>query len=417
MNDFSEFRCGFKPLFGALVGAGCGITSIMFYTHGTFVVAISENTEWSRGEVQFAFTIMSLMALFTAPSVGWMVDRFGPRSVALVSLVGFFIGCLTLSLTGTNLIYYYTGWAVLAVLGAGTLPITWTTLINKWFTINRGLALGITLSGTGIAASVAPSYASWLITQYDWQTAYLLLGATSTAIALPMVYLFFHYPIAVTKTNYDQGNTPDLSEIGLSLKEAVSGYKFWILSISIIFVSGSIAGLITNIVPLLTDKSLSVIEASGYTGLIGISVIIGRLGIGYLMDRIWAPLIAAIFLTLPAIGAMMLVNIELQPLLLSISIILIGLAAGAEIDLFAYLSSRYFGLKNYGVIYGIIFMIFSVSAGIAPAVFGFSFDRYGSYDFIFSVAAILSLMGGLSMLLLGAYPQFDLSADNNELEV
>jgi MFS family permease len=93
------------------------------------------------------------------------------------------------------------------------------------------------------------------------------------------------------------------------------------------------------------------------------------------------------------------------------------LAAGAEIDLFAYLSSRYFGLKNYGVIYGIIFMIFSVSAGIAPAVFGFSFDRYGSYDFIFSVAAILSLMGGLSMLLLGAYPQFDLSADNNELEV
>ena len=418
MNDFSEFRRGINPLFSALIGAGCGITSIMFYTHGTFVVAISENTEWSRGEIQFAFTIMSLMALFTAPSIGWMVDRFGPRSVALLSLVGFFIGCLMLSLTGTSLIYYYAGWAVLAVLGAGTLPITWTTLINQWFTINRGLALGITLSGTGIAASVAPSYASWLITQYDWQTAYLLLGATSTAIALPIVYLFFHYPTAATKTNYTQGNTlPDLSEIGLSLKEVVSGYKFWILSISIICVSASIAGLITNIVPLLTDKSLSVIEASRYAGLIGISVIIGRLGIGYLIDRIWAPMIAAIFLSLPAIGAMMLVSIELQPLLLSISIILIGLAAGAEVDLFAYLSSRYFGLKNYGVIYGIVFMIFSVSAGIAPAVFGFSFDRYGSYDFIFSVAAILSLTGGLLMLLLGAYPKFDLSADNIKLEI
>jgi OFA family oxalate/formate antiporter-like MFS transporter len=95
-----------------------------------------------------------------------------------------------------------------------------------------------------------------------------------------------------------------------------------------------------------------------------------------------------------------------------VSVILIGLAAGAEVDLFAYLTSRYFGLKRYGSIYGVVFMVFSVSAGLAPAVFGLSFDLYGSYDLIFPIAAVLSIIGGLAMLLLGAYPDFEAKTVN-----
>jgi MFS family permease len=172
-------------------------------------------------------------------------------------------------------------------------------------------------------------------------------------------------------------------------------------------VAGSISGLITNVVPLLIDKGITVKEASAFAGLIGISVIIGRLGIGYLVDRIWAPFIAALFLSMPALGALLLMGAALETSMISLSIILIGLAAGAEIDLVAYLSSRYFGLKSYGKIYGVLLMVFSVSAGLAPTVFGMSFDHYGNYGVILPIAALLSFVGGALMLFLGAYPQFD----------
>jgi MFS family permease len=376
---------------GGLVGAGCGITSLLFYTHGIFVVSISNDMNWSRGAVQFGFTLMSLMTLVTAPTVGWLTDKYGARIVALTSLVGMLIGCLALSLTGDTITSYYIGWIIVAILGAGTLPITWTSVINHWFTKNRGLALGITLSGTGIAASIAP--------------AYLLLGATAIAIALPIVYVFFHSPN--TPSDNKTGGQSSLIETGLTLRAALSSYKFWILAVSIFCVAGSISGLITNVVPLLIDKGITVKEASAFAGLIGISVIIGRLGIGYLVDIIWAPFIAALFLGMPALGAVLLMGATLETSMISLSIILIGLAAGAEIDLVAYLSSRYFGLKSYGKIYGVLLMVFSVSAGLAPTVFGMSFDHYGNYGVILPIAALLSFVGGALMLFLGAYPQFD----------
>lgn len=415
MTNFYEFGRSWKPLVGALVGAGCGITSLLFYTHGIFVVSISNDMNWSRGAVQFGFTLMSLMTLVTAPTVGWLTDKYGARIVALTSLVGMLIGCLALSLTGDTINSYYIGWIVVAILGAGTLPITWTSVINHWFTKNRGLALGITLSGTGIAASIAPTYTSWLITVFGWRSAYLLLGATAIAIALPIVYVFFHSP----NTQSDD-KTPgqwSLIDTGVTLRAALSGYKFWILAVSIFCVAGSISGLITNVVPLLIDKGITVKQASAYAGLIGISVILGRLGIGYLVDIIWAPFIAALFLSMPALGAVLLMGATLETSMISLSIILIGLAAGAEVDLFAYLSSRYFGLRSYGKIYGVLFVVFSVSAGLAPTVFGMSFDFYGNYGVVLPIAALLSFVGGVLMLFLGAYPQYDVVTEPHDTAV
>jgi len=196
LADPSEFLRGWKPLTGALIGAGCGLTSIVFYTHGVFAVPIAESTGWSRGEVQFAFTIMSLMAVFTAPVVGWLIDRFGPRQIGLLSISGFFVGLSLLSLTSASVSRYYLGFIAMAILGAGTLPVTWTFVVNQWFSRHRGLALGLALSGTGIAAALAPRYAGWLIERNGWQAAYFWLAVTVTLISLPLVWWLFRSPDA-----------------------------------------------------------------------------------------------------------------------------------------------------------------------------------------------------------------------------
>lgn len=404
----NEFRRGGGPLFSAMVGAGCGMTSVVFYTHGVFAVPIANATGWLRSEVQFAFTLLCLMAVVTAPTVGWLIDRFGARRVALWAIVSFFIGFALLALTGGSLPGYYAAFLAMSVLGAGTLPVTWTTVVNQWFHDHRGIALGIALTGTGIAATLAPPYAGWLIANAGWQSAYFWLALTITVIALPIVFFLFRSPAAEQEPGDHRASALTAARLnaGSSLSEALRSYRLWVLCGAIFLVSGSVSGLITSFVALLTDLGFSLTSAAGYASIIGISVIAGRLGAGLLVDLLWAPAVAAVLLACPAVAALMLDVVPVTSVLAGLCAVLIGLGAGAEVDLLAFLTSRYFGLRRYGSIYAVTFVFFSVAAGLAPAAFGLVFDWSGSYSLALRFAAIGCALGAAAMLTLGAYPDF-----------
>ena len=412
----SEFRRGYKPLLGALIGAGCGLSSVCFYTNGVFVAAISEDMNWSRGAIQVGVSIMILIAVITAPTVGWLIDRYGARRIALISLPLFGITLSGMSLVTDEIWTFYAGWTVMSIFAAGTLPITWTKVVNGWFDDFRGMALGLTLAGTGIAATLAPSYVVWLIDIMGWRNAYVALAFTVMAISLPSVYLLFKEPAESQSGKVNQIDAAiskqHLMATGLSVKEALKGYRFWVLSISLLLVAASISGVITNFVPLLTDKGLSFADAARYAGLIGVSVIGGRLVAGFLMDRLWAPMIAAIFLCMPCLAAFILTTGNISPMLLGLSALIVGLAAGAELDLMAFLVSRYFGLKHYGALYGGIYIFFSIGAGLAPAMFGWTYDMFGHYQAVLYIAAISSMIGACLMLTLGRYPLFDVDNES-----
>ena len=412
----SEFRRGYKPLLGALIGAGCGLSSVCFYTNGVFVAAISEDMNWSRGAIQIGVSIMILIAVITAPTVGWLIDRYGARRIALISLPLFGITLSGMSLVTDQIWTFYAGWTVMSIFAAGTLPITWTKVVNGWFDDFRGMALGLTLAGTGIAATLAPSYVVWLIDIMGWRNAYVALAFTVMGISLPSVYLLFKEPVESQSGKVNQIDAAiskqPLMATGLSVKEALKGYRFWVLSISLLLVAASISGVITNFVPLLTDKGLSFADAARYAGLIGVSVIGGRLVAGFLMDRLWAPMIAAIFLCMPCLAAFILTTGNISPMILGLSALIVGLAAGAELDLMAFLVSRYFGLKHYGALYGGIYIFFSIGAGLAPAMFGWTYDMFGHYQAVLYIAAISSMIGACLMLTLGRYPLFDVDNES-----
>ncbi len=397
----SEFRVGGRALLGSMVGAGCGLSSVSFYTHGVFAVAMSSDTGWSRGDVQLGVTIMILMAIVTAPVAGVLVDRYGARRVALISMPLYGLALASLALTGDHLGLYYAGWAVMSVLGAGTLPVTWTRVVTGWFDQHRGIALGITLAGTGIAATLGPSYVTSLIGAYGWRGAYLLLAGTILLISIPALFLLLRERQLASVSRVESRITTE------SPAAVFSGYRFWMIGAALVLAAAGISGLITNSVSLLTDRGLTIVDAARYAGLIGISVIAGRLLVGALLDRIWAPLVAAIFLAAPAIAALILTGSNTSPSYVSASMIIIGLAAGAELDLLAYLVSRYFGLRRYGTYYGALYIFFSIGAGLAPVSFGMVYDYYGSYVPILNIVAGMSVAGAALMLTLGKYPQLD----------
>ena len=404
MEKLQEFKFGYKVLIGAMIGAGCGLSSISFYTHGVFVGAISLDTDWSRGEIQMGVSIMILMAIITAPIVGSLVDRFGARVIALVSIPLYGLAMSSFVLVGDDISSYYLVWAVMSIIAAGTLPVTWTRVVNQWFDKSRGIALGLTLAGTGIAATFGPLYVTSLIQQYGWKTSYLVLALTITIISFPIVFLLFREPTReLSLTSEDEDNHSD-KNLGIEFGVAINRYQFWAIGIALIFAAGGISGLITNSVPMMLDKGISLENAASYAGLIGVSVILGRLIVGALLDYFWAPMIAGIFLSLPLISSMILVgNLDSAPMI-SLSMIIIGLAAGAELDLLAFLASRYFGLKDYGKLYGSLYIFFSIGAGLAPALFGRYFDTNGNYNFLLYLIVITSLISGILMLTLGRYP-------------
>ena len=144
---------------------------------------------WSRGDVYSSLAIYTFSALLMAPIIGQLTERFGARRVALISIVTFSLSMMALGLNDGSKVRYFFLWFMLAVAGAGTLPISFTRPINNWFDKSRGLALGIALIATGIFGALAKSYAQYMVGWIGWRGAYVALGLLPLVIAFPVALL------------------------------------------------------------------------------------------------------------------------------------------------------------------------------------------------------------------------------------
>ena len=387
------------------MGTACGILSITFYTQGLFAGPVAAEFGWTRGQFFLGFTIMQLCGLLTAPAAGTIVDRYGPRVVGIVGLIGHAAMYVALSRNPGSVLYYYVSMAGLAVFAAGTLPITWTTVINGWFVKNRGLAIGLTMAGTGIAAFLAPPYVQYLMDSFGWRSAYLGIGLTALALSLPFVLLTFHLPSDNARTT-EQPST-GRAVWGVTRRQAMRSYRFWVLGAALFLTVLSVIGMIPNFVPFLLDSGMAAPEAARTASVMGLAVIAGRLLAGFLVDRFWAPGIAAIFFAMPIAALLMLGNLTITPGVAFAAAITLGLAAGAELDLLAFLTSRYFGVTHYGAVFGGIYAFFTVGSGLAPLLYARTFDALGTYEPILTAAVVLLVIAIGLLLSLGKYPESD----------
>ena len=420
-GKFAEFRYGWPVVFASAVGIGLGMSPLPFYTIGVFIAPYAEEFGWTTGQVLRCFPIFTFTALFMSPVIGQLTDRFGSRRVALTSIVAFSLSMMAFAFQTGSLTFYYFLWFLLAVTGAGTLPITWTRAVNSWFFERRGLALGFALIGTGIFGVIAKQYAFWLIGTVGWRNAYLGLGALPLLIAFPIAYRWLREatdPAVADKAATMARETPGpaVRHGGLTLSHAVRDWRFWLLAYAFVPISFAVGGPIPNMETIMGTKGFSPEQAVNLAAVIGYAVVFGRVVGGYLLDHFWAPMVAATILSLPAIAAVMLAQSDYSFWYAVTAIFILGMAAGVEYDLMAYLVSRYFGIAHYGAIYGALYGFFALGAGIGPAVFASFFDRTGSYDGIFMVSAALFLVGALPLLLLGKYRDYTEPLSDAEVE-
>lgn len=393
----SEFRRGWTIILAAATGIGMGATGLPFYTFGTFVAPVAAEFGWSRGTISFGSLCLTMGTFTLAPFVGALVDRVGARPVGLASLTLLAVAYLLPTMIVESPATWYASWGLLALAGSGTGAMVWTKVVALWFRDRRGLALGLTLAGTGIAGATGPLFVSTLNQAFGWRGGFYGLSAITLAVAVPVVAVLFRAPPRALIA----GDDPASAETGQSLAEAIRRGAFWRVGLGFLLASLGITSMIVHLVPLVIDRGLAPPVAASLAGALGIAVIAGRLACGALVDRFSPARVAGLFLALPAIGAMGLAHGGgAVPILLG-SAILVGGATGAEVDLIAFLTARLFGLRYFGAILGWELAFFGAGAAIGPSAQGVLHDRTGDYAIGMTIAAACCLVGAALIASIG----------------
>jgi MFS family permease len=389
-----EFGRGYKVLMAAALGSGTGVAVLVAYGLGAFMSSFESEFGWNRAQISGALLVYAVGVLLAGAIAGALADRYGARRVALLSQLLLAGGFAAFSAIGPALWTLYAAYFLLPLIAAGTLPMTWTRTVIGWFTAGRGLALGLSLIATGIVGWLLPSLLSWLIASHGWRAAYLGMAAVPIIVGMPLALLFFKDPPESPATATSLPATGSYN-FGPALRTR----SFWQLSFSFLLASICVGAVLTHSIPLLRGRGMSAPVAAALTGLFGLAVTSGRLVSGYLLDRFNGARVAFGMFAAGALACALLMIVGDNRLLCGLSIVIVGLAAGGESDIGAYMTARYFGRAHYGAIYGLFYAIYCLGGGIGPLLAGLAYDRTGSYQTSlvagvvgFAIAALLALM-------------------------
>jgi MFS family permease len=397
-----EIRKNWSLLLAAAVGVGLSVAAIPPFVISVFAGPMTGEFGWSLQSYQTGGLFIALGILIASPLSGSLVDRFDPRRMALTGLVAFPLGISCLAMVNGNVWTFYLAMLVVTLAAVGVLPVVWTRIINGVFRRQRGLALGLMLSGSGLTGIFLPGLAQALIDAFGWRGAWLGLAALPVLVGLPICYWLLR-PAAEPVAASDMPAQFD-PLAGVALGSAVRGWRFWAMFSSFALVSACLAGWNANLVPILTDRAFTAQQAAALVGILGASQASGRIFAGFLADRYWAPGVAACAFLMPALGVQLVLADEVTALTAGIAIAAFGLAHGAEFDFLAYLIARYFGLRHYGKIYGLLVVPVSVATAFGAIAIGRTRDQTGSFDAALAWIPVLLVAAAGLQLSLGRYP-------------
>ena len=387
-----EWRAAWPiPLIG-LIGIAGG--SIPTSTAGVFMQSFASRFGWSRATFSSGLMVMLLGAVVLMPFVGRLVDRFGPRPLALIGVILHGLAMAGLGLADGAVAQWWLLVGICAVSGQFVSPAVWTTATAGVFETSRGLALAVTLSGIGLCTAGAPLLASYYLRHAGAAAAYPLLALTWVAVAFPLTLIAFHpgkaraRPI-VNAVAKDDGYRRALLSPGFLLLCA-AGALFAPVTYS----------TVVHLVPILESHGIAPTTAAAIMGTMGLTAMFGRLLGGVLLDRLPAKIVGTAAFLLPVAAIAILLHAGSSIRLSTLAAIVFGLSNGAEMDLISYLVARNYGMRHFAGLYAITIATAGASAAVGPVIAGYVYDRTGSYDAFLLVAMIPLTIGAVLIAVL-----------------
>ena len=397
----SEWRNWPQVVFATL-GVAVSAVPVVILSFGVFIKPLGQIYGWGRGEISLALTILSFSMAASLPLAGRLIDRFGVKRVLVASLLVYTAALFavpTFIETG-GLWGLYAAMLVIGVVGAGSSAIAYIKVLSAWFDKSRGVVLGLAMSGVALGAAITPAVASALIQSRGWAAGFYGLALLPLVVALPIaVFGLREAPVPTSGTGARAGS----AVLGMTAPEALRSGIFWSLFLLFLIAATAIHGIQIHLSPMLTDRGLSIDASVAAVSFMFIVSLVTRIGVGFLLDKLFAPYVGALCFALAAIGAALLAP-DSTTLAYFCAAALLGVGAGGETDLLGYLVGRYFGLRAFGQIYGWIFGAFMAGSAIGPYMLGAAFDRTGSYQPALIGCAVGLTVAGLILLRLPRYP-------------
>ncbi len=381
---------------GVLVAATAGnfvsATPAVQTVFGIFLVPISMEFQWPRAQVSGVLTLMAVVTAACYPLVGRLADRFGPRRLILPGNLVFAALVAALSLANGSLWQFYGLFAVMAAASAIPSTMMFTKVVAGWFDAGRGRALGLTAGlGNGAGATVMPIVASMLMARFGWRGAYQGIGLLVALIGFPLLLAFLRDPPKPT------AEAARIEGAGMTLAQAARTSTFWVMLTAIALGAGCVTAVFTHVAPVLGDRKVDEGTIIAVISTFALVCAAWQIGIGWLLDRTDAPRIAAPFYLVAAVGVLLMQRATGGPMLI-LSGALMGIGLGTEFGALPFFISRYFGLKAYGAVSGVMYGVVMLMQGITPVLMDAVFDAYGSYDLAL-YAVVAALPCGAALLL------------------
>ena len=439
------------------VGNAVSVTPMVYTVFGLFLIPLTTEFGWSRAAISFVLTIIAVASALGYPVIGRLIDRHGARRIILAGNVLFAASIASVSLIGASLAHLYIAYALIGVTAAIPSSAMFTKVIASWFDRNRGLFLGIAGGlGNGTGAALSPVLAHLLISAFGWRGGFQGIALTVLVIGFPVLFLLLWDPPKSRETNRGgaPGSAPgqetaiapgapgrsnaggqlsgaastasrdsimepadapaapetrarstgdhsspsaEAADEGMTLAEARRTGSFWIILVAIALGAGCMTAVFAHVVPMLEDRGLPRAQATTVLATFSMVTAAWQIGVGYLLDRVPKPWIAAPFYLIALGGLALLQGTSSFPLLL-LAGLLLGFGLGTEYGVLPYFISRYFGVRHYGAITGTAYAVVVLTQGVTPFLMALVFDLTGAYDLAMGVIAFGLALGALLIM-------------------
>ena len=403
-----------KPVFGLPIMLACfvgmfGNVGPLVYASFAFIIKdLEADFGWSRSDMTLSISLLTLISAAVHPVFGRLVDRFGVRRTLLPSLLLMAVILVTIPLYLNEIWHLWLAFILVAIFGVANNNLPFIRLVATWFDKRRGLIIGVVASGTGLGLALLPKITEQAVSMYAWQGGFVFYGCFIIVVTVPvMFFLVRDTPESIGLQADDAGVAAPGSTytVGLTLREAMQTLNFWLLFFGILFASFALWGITNQMGLVLIDRGFTSAMAASVAVSLGLSVAASRLIIGYLLDRVFAPIIGGVVFAMAAMGFALLVYTP-GTWSVFVAAALFGTGLGAEIELIGYMVSRYFGMRRFGTIYGCVFVGFLLGTSGGPYVYARSQELLNSYDPSLKFMMLLMLVTAVMFACMGRYNRY-----------
>ena len=384
----------------AAIAMSTGPGQFAFGAIALFIKPLGEEFGWGRAQVSLAATYFTIALALSIPVIGQLADRYGSRRVLLPSILLFAALLALPALFVDTLWKLFLTYALMGCLGAGANALPYLRTLATWFDSRRGLAIGIAMGGSGMGFAYVPPLLQHVIDTHGWRGGYICLAAFTVTVTVPLVYFFLRDAPAARGRAHAGQASPEKTP--MKIVPMLASRLLWQLFLIFSLLSFGLYGVLAHLAPMMSDRGMAPADAALVQSTLGIAIVCSRVFIGYLIDHCDATRVAFTCFLLSALGVGILASgaVEAPAFFAALCV---GLSLGAEIDMLAYLASRYFGVASFGRVYGILFVSFLVGTSLGPYVFGLAYENHGSYREVLMIAVVVILVSAAATLCLPGY--------------